>query len=127
MNARATLEALFRAGLAAVDPEAATRRWMPDAQARIGSRAVTVVAAGKAAGPMARAVAAGFGGRIARGLVVTGDAHDCGPERFTLHRAGHPLPDERGVRAGVAVLEAAAQTSADDAFVLLLSVAVDLR
>ena len=121
MSSRSTLEALLRAGLAAVDPEAATRRWMAGAAGRLRSRPLTVVAAGKAAGPMARALVAGWGERIVRGLVVTGDGLDPGPEAFHLERAGHPLPDERSARAGAAVLDAAAGTPPDGGFVLLLS------
>src|SRR5918998_488075 len=57
----------------------------------------TVVAAGKAAGAMARAAEEVFGDRISGGLVITKDDHDSGPESFETVFASHPEPDERSV------------------------------
>ena len=58
-----------------------------------------MVAAGKAAGTMAKAARELLGGKIAGGLVVTKDGHDPGPEDFETVFASHPEPDERGVEA----------------------------
>lgn len=121
MSRRASLEALLQLGLAAVNPRVATERWLAGAQARLSSRRLTVVAAGKAAGPMAQVLAEAWGDRIDRGLVVTRDGHDPGPDSFTRRHAGHPLPDERSAGAGEAVLELAAEMPPDGAFLLLLS------
>lgn len=121
MSQRGALEALLRVGLAAVDPRTAIEGWLVGAEARIQQRPLTVVAAGKAAGPMAHAVADAWGERIDRGLVVTRDGHDPGPTSFTRCHAGHPHPDERSVAAGQAVVELARETHADSVFLLLLS------
>ena len=59
MSARPLLEALLQAGLDAVDPARAMERWMPAASERLADRPLVVAAAGKAAGPMARAVSEG--------------------------------------------------------------------
>ncbi len=129
MTRREELEALLAVGLAAADPEAATQRWLADAASpleepldeRLGDRRLTVVAAGKAAGPMARAVAREWGDRIDRGLVVTRDGHDPGPDSFSRCYAGHPLPDERSAAAGDEVLRLAAGVPFEAALIVLLS------
>ena len=58
-----------------------------------------MVAAGKAAGTMARAAEELLGEKVSGGLVVTKDGHDPGPEDFETVFASHPEPDERGVEA----------------------------
>ena len=121
MSARATLEALFRDGLAAVDPEPATRRWALDRQRRTHDVAHHVLAIGKAAGAMARGFVAAGVAPVGRGLVVTRDGHAPGPPAFETRFAGHPLPDARSAAAGEAALAFAARVPASDTLVVLVS------
>src|SRR4028119_1612615 len=100
------LREILDAGLAAADPkDAVIRSVRLDGEAVLAEDArfeperIFVIAAGKAAGSMARAAQELFGGRIEAGIVVTKDGHDGGPEDFETVFASHPEPDERGVEA----------------------------
>jgi len=110
---REDLEEIFAAGLAAADPERAVRRALKiegDAivagEERFEPRRVFVLAAGKAAGTMAKAAEELLGEKVSGGLVVTKDGHDPGPEGFETVVSAHPEPDERGVEAARKVQEA---------------------
>lgn len=122
------LREILSAGLAAADPRDAVLRSVRlegDAILVEGARfepgRVFVVAAGKAAGAMARAAGELFGGRVAAGLVVTKDGHDAGPEDFETVFASHPEPDERGVEAARKVQEVAESLEEGDLLVALIS------
>jgi len=58
-----------------------------------------IVGAGKAAARMAQVVEEIAGNHITEGLVVTKYGHGLDLERIRLVEAGHPIPDENGVRA----------------------------
>ncbi len=116
--ARERLARIHRAALAGVQPEACTA---PGAAELAAGRPLRLVAAGKAAAPMARALERAAGARIREGLVVTKDGHGLPLERCLLLEAGHPVPDGRSAAAGREVLAVAERTAPDEAFVLLLS------
>jgi hydroxypyruvate reductase len=74
----------------------------------VDSQAVDLIAAGKAAWPMAHTCAGLMPGRIRRGLIA-GPRNDALAPRgdWQCIEAAHPLPDERSVEAGQAALELA--------------------
>ena len=122
------LREILDAGLAAADPKDAVMRSVRlegDAvlaeDARFEPGRVFVVAAGKAAGAMARAAEELFDGRIEAGIVVTKEGHDAGPESFEAVFASHPEPDERGVEASRKVREMAESLEEGDLLVALIS------
>ncbi len=122
------LREILDAGLAAADPKAAVLRSVSlegDAVVVEGARfepgKIFVVAAGKAAGAMARAAQELFDGRIEAGIVVTKDGHDEGPEGYETVFASHPEPDERGVEASRKVREMAESLGEGDLLVALIS------
>jgi len=122
------LREILDAGLAAADPKDAVMRSVRlegDAvlaeDARLEPGRVFVVAAGKAAGAMARAAEELFDGRIEAGIVVTKEGHDAGPESFEAVFASHPEPDERGVEASRKVREMAESLEEGDLLVALIS------
>ena len=122
------LREILDAGLAAADPKDAvlrTVRLEGDAvrveDARFEPERIFVVAAGKAAGAMARAADELFDGRIASGLVVTKEGHDPGPEGFETVFASHPEPDEGGVEAARKVRELAESLGEGDLLVAMIS------
>ena len=122
------LREILQAGLAAADPKDAVSRSVSlegDAvlteDARFEPERIFVVAAGKAAGPMAEAARELFGGRIESGIVVTKDGHDAGPEGFEAVFASHPEPDERGVEASRKVREMAESLGEGDLLLALIS------
>ena len=91
-------------------------------------RRIFVIAAGKAAAPMCRAVEAVLQDRISSGLAVTKYGHGqptdqsaATPSSVRVVEAGHPLPDEAGVLAGKEMLALVEQANADDLVIALLS------
>jgi glycerate 2-kinase len=125
---RRDLEEIWAAGLAAADPERAVglaleledgavvvdgERFTPDR--------VFVVAAGKAAGTMAKAAQGLLGENISGGLVVTKDGHEPGPEDFETVFASHPEPDKRGVEAARKVQDSAGSLGEGDLLLALIS------
>ena len=122
------LRELLQAGLAAADPGDAIRRSVRleggvvlAEGARFEPERVFVVAAGKAAGAMARAAEELFGGRLGGGVVVTKDDHEPGSEAFETVFASHPEPDERGVEAARKVQELAESLGEGDLLLALIS------
>jgi glycerate 2-kinase len=131
---REHLERIRRAALSAVDPAAAVRKSLSlDGNAlSIGTtawevppeRPVTLLAAGKAAVPMAGAAAEILGARLGAGVVVTRRGQGSSarlPDRLALFEAGHPVPDTEGVAAVGAIEKALSGKKEDDVVIALLS------
>jgi len=122
------LKEIFSAGLVAADPQRAVRRALElegdvivAGEDRFEPRRVFVLAAGKAAGAMAKAAEELLGQKVSGGLVVTKDDHDPGPEGFETVFASHPEPDERGVEAARKAQEMAESLGAGDLLLALIS------
>ena len=122
------LREVLQAGLAAADPKDAVLRSVRlegdsvlAEDTRFEPERIFVVAAGKAAGAMARAAEELFGGRVEAGLVVTKEGHDAGPEGFETVFASHPEPDEGGVEAAREVREMAEGLEEGDLLVAMIS------
>lgn len=122
------LREILSAGLVAADPREAVLRsvWVEDGSVLAGDRRfeaerVFVLAAGKAAGAMARAAEDLFGERIVGGLIVTKDGHEASSERLDVLFASHPEPDERGVEAARRVEELARSLGEGDLLLALIS------
>jgi hydroxypyruvate reductase len=125
---RDDLEQILSAGLAAADPQMAVRRELEledgailAGEKRFEPRRVFVLAAGKAAGEMAKAAEELLGEKVSGGLVVTKDGHDPGPEDFETVFASHPEPDERSVEAARKVQELAESLGEEDLLLTLIS------
>jgi glycerate 2-kinase len=125
---RKDLEEIWAGGLAAADPERAVGRSLTPEDdaivvdgARFVPERVFVVAAGKAAGTMAKAAQELLGERVSGGLVVTKDGHEPGSENFETVFASHPEPDERGVEAARKVQELAGSLEEGDLLLALIS------
>ncbi|MDD4310931.1 MAG: glycerate kinase [Eubacteriales bacterium] len=83
---------------------------------------IRLISVGKAAWQMANAACGCLGTRIERGVVVTKYGHVRGPlSRCECFEAGHPIPDENGVLATQAALDAVRGLTADDTVLFLLS------
>jgi hydroxypyruvate reductase len=125
---RKHLREILDAGIAAADPHDAVRRYLEVDGDRISAgganfeaERVLVLAAGKAAGPMARAAADLLGERLAGGVLVTKDDHDPGPEGLETFFAAHPEPDGRGVEAARRATELAESLGEGDVLLALIS------
>ncbi len=73
------------------------------------TRPLDLIAMGKAALPMARGARAALGGWVRRALVVTGEGYDAEAAlpsaRFRVLTGDHPLPGERSLAAGAALVD----------------------
>ena len=116
MEPREILLDLFHAALAAVDPARVVPAHLP---APPPSRTV-VVAAGKAAAAMARAVEDAWPGPLS-GLAVTRHGHGVACRHIEVIEAGHPLPDAVGRDAARRSLDLVAALGADDLALFLIS------
>jgi len=110
----------FDAALAAGHPASVTGQ----AMAWLDTPPTAVIAIGKAAAAMAQAVH--DAGCHVPGIIVTTDESlaDDGlalPAGMTVFPSAHPVPDERGIAAGRAVMAFADRLTADDHLLLLIS------
>jgi len=112
--------AIFKASLAAADPEAAVERHLSKIKLR-QYRRIFVVGAWKAGASMAKAAERVIGARIEAGFVNVKDGHTARLKRIQLHECGHPVPDERGVEGARRIAEIAEQAGEDDLVVCLIS------
>ena len=122
---RQLIESMFAAALDAVEPARVVQETLQSIESPLvdpGGR-IAVVAIGKAAERMAIGARDALGDAIAAGYVVTKDAHTSGvlDERFSIWEAAHPVPDERGVEATKATVEAVRQLNWRDTVLALIS------
>jgi hydroxypyruvate reductase len=114
--ARADLEAIWRAGVAACLPERVVPGHLPEPP-----RGRTILLApGKAAVGMACAVERCWE-RPLEGLAVAPHGSPGGLERVALVTAGHPLPDAASVAAAARMLALAQEAGPEDLVLVLLS------
>lgn len=112
---RAFLTGLFAAAVAAADPTAALRACLP---ARPKGR-VVVIGAGKGAAQLAAAFEQLWQGPL-QGVVVTRYGYGCATRAIRVMEAAHPVPDQAGLAASAALLDAVRGLSADDLVVALI-------
>jgi len=110
------LRGLFEAAVEAANPHAAVARNLPP---RPAGRTV-VIAAGKAAVPMAKAVEQNWDGPL-EGLVIAphGYVHDL--QRLSLVHASHPVPDLSSLQAAEGALALASSLKQGDLLIALIS------
>ncbi len=116
MRERELLRGLFEAAVAATDPAKVLPPHLPSPP----PGRTLVLAAGKAAASMARAVEQSWPGEI-EGIAVTRYGHGVGCDRIEVVEAGHPLPDAAGQGAASRFLSAVAGLGPDDLLLFLLS------
>ena len=119
MNFDASFEALvrnsFAAALAAGQPDRITQ----SAYSSLDQQPTAVIALGKAAGAMAVAVRnRGYDGS---GLVITTDENHRQIDGFDCFASAHPVPDERGLAAAIAVENLVKSLGKVDHLLLLIS------
>lgn len=122
---------IFQAGLQAVDPVEAIKRhtrkdknllFIGDRQFRLKNYdRILVVGAGKAVAPMAKAVEDLLADRISAGVIVVKDEHGLPLKKIKVHEAGHPVPDERGVKGTEEILSLVEKAGERDLVICLIS------
>ncbi|HTX52846.1 MAG TPA: DUF4147 domain-containing protein [Candidatus Baltobacteraceae bacterium] len=94
-----------------------TRQWD-----LITKRNIYLIGAGKACNAMARAVDEVLGDRLTRGIAIVKVSEDTDVfNRTEVYVGGHPLPNEEGYRASLAILELVDQAGPDDLFIGVVS------
>ncbi|HVV42711.1 MAG TPA: DUF4147 domain-containing protein [Nitrobacter sp.] len=120
---RKLLRAIFDAAVAAAHPDRMLAAHLPPP----GNGRVICLAAGKGAAAMAAAAERhylddlGLDPSRLTGLATTRHGHGVPTRRIEVIEAGHPVPDEAGLRGADASLKRAATATPDDLLLVLLS------
>jgi hydroxypyruvate reductase len=120
---RKLLRSIFDAAVAAAHPNSILGAHLPSAP----KGRVICLAAGKSAAAMAAAAErhyldiAGLDPTRLIGIATTRHGHRVPTRRIEVIEAGHPVPDEAGLRGADASLKLAATATADDLLLVLLS------
>ena len=114
---------LFQTGVDAANPQLGLEKALKaDPLASLSSGRYLVIALGKAAGAMAKTCLAHLPQDTPHeALVITNYENAQKIEGATCFAAGHPVPDENGLRAATAIIERLATTTADDQVIILIS------
>jgi len=127
---------LQQAALEAVEPAAAVHRHVRREEDGLivadrrydlrGYERVFVVGGGKAAVPMATAIADILSERLTDGVIVTKYGHipaksQIPDHKFQIIEAGHPVPDENSIRGAQAVADLARRATERDLVICLIS------
>jgi len=128
---REEARAIFEAGLQAADPMEAIHRHVKRRgdQLQVGEKTydlsayekIYVIGGGKAGASMARAIEGLLKDRITAGFINVKYGHLADLEIVRLNEAGHPVPDEAGVRGAEKIVALADQAGEKDLVICLLS------
>jgi glycerate 2-kinase len=110
------LTSLFKAAVAAADPERTIRSFLPE---RPKARTV-VIGAGKGSARMAAALENAWDAPL-EGVVVTRFGHGTICKRIHVLEAAHPVPDVAGLEASKLLFKAVDGLTADDLVIALIS------
>jgi glycerate 2-kinase len=120
---RPLLRAIFDAAVAAAHPEMVLAAHLPEPPAG----RVICLAAGKGAAALARAAEHHYLDTLAlaperlSGIATTRHGHGVPTRRIRVLEAGHPTPDEAGLKAAAETLRLANDAQSDDLLLVLLS------
>lgn len=122
---------IFYAGLRAADPVTSIERScsLDGHVLRIKDRHydlaryrhIYVVGAGKASAAMAFGMESILGSKITRGIINVKYDHATRLEHIDLVEAGHPIPDENGIRGAETILQLAVSAGPEDLVICLIS------
>ncbi len=122
---------IFQAGVRAVDPVNAVKRHfkLQDSILSVGERTydlascnkVYVIGAGKASAAMAQPIEEIFAGRIKASAVNVKYGHDVPLKIIRVIEAGHPVPDEAGLKGTKKIIQLLRQTGEKDLVICLIS------
>jgi glycerate 2-kinase len=125
------LHAIFQAALKAVDPGEAIRAHVrrEGDQLHVADRtydlrqydALYVIGIGKAGAAMGLAIEGLLGDRLRGGHVIVKYGHGGPVKQVALHEAGHPIPDEAGVRATRTLIDFVKNRGPRDLLLCLIS------
>ncbi len=122
---------VLKVALEAVDPANAVEQQvkLEGQRLRIGERThdldrfrnIYVVGGGKASSPMAKAVEGILGDRLTAGVINVKYGYTMDTDRIELNEAGHPIPDDNGVKGVRKIVELLNEAGEDDLVICLIS------
>ncbi len=112
---------ILYAAIAAADAARLLDRALNDVAVVPRRGRVALIAAGKAAGPMAGRFAQWAGDRLSEGVVSAPALPSAAPGTLVWYRTGHPTPTAPSVQAGERALAVAHSVHSDDTLVVLVS------
>jgi len=122
---------IFLAGVESVKPDSLIKRYVSvrDNILRIEARSfdlsvlknIYIVGAGKASAAMAQAAEDILGGRITAGHIITKYEHSVPLKYIEITEAGHPVPDENGLKGTTEILSIVNKAQKDDLVICLIS------
>ena len=125
------LEDIFRAGLKAVDPERAVRKYVrcEGNQLFVGDcsysldrfKRILLIGAGKGTAPMAKAQEDILGDWLTSGWIIVKYGHGMPLKKTHIMEAGHPLPDEAGLKATEELLRQIQECTEEDLIICAFS------
>jgi len=125
------LEHILRAGLKAVDPERAVRKYVRRKGNRlfVGDRSyaldrfkrILLIGAGKGTAPMAKALEDILGDYLTEGWIIVKYGYGMPLEKTHTMEAGHPIPDEAGLKATEVVLHQIRECTEEDLIICAFS------
>jgi len=123
--------AIFQAGLKAVDPAIALKRYVKlrNDMLTVENRdydlssyeKIYVIGAGKASAAMAQPIEELLGERIKSGFINVKYGHALPLNTIQVHEAGHPIPDAAGLSGTQKIVELLSQTGEKDLVLFLIS------
>ncbi len=123
--------AIFKAGVKAVDPVIAVKRYfrVEDGILSVENwtydladyKRIYVVGAGKASAAMAQPIEEILSDRISGGTVNVKYGHDVPLKIINVNEAGHPVPDEAGLKGTKQIIKLLQQTGDKDIVICLIS------
>ncbi|NGM89598.1 DUF4147 domain-containing protein [Parapusillimonas sp. SGNA-6] len=131
MTAREKVEEIFRAGIAAVQPQHIIPLWVQrqhdilivkDEKIELSNvDHIYLLGAGKASAAMANALEDILGDVLTSGLIVTKYGHSLPLKKTQIIEAAHPVPDENSLKATEDILAFASTLTKNDLVFFLLS------
>lgn len=119
---RADAKAFFAAAVKAADPAGAVEKALLARKTEIeAANRIVLVAFGKAAAPMIRAALPMVSAKLRQAVMVTNYENAAEIPGVEVFAAGHPIPDENGVRGALAVEQAVSGVEQGDLAIVLVS------
>ncbi len=128
---RKDAEAIFQAGIEAVNPILAVKKHttLQDDRLIVGDQAynlaeydgIYVIGTGKASAAMAQAVEELLGERLKGGVVNVKYGHTFPLNKIKVNEAGHPVPDEAGFHGAEEIIQLLKKTGKNDLVLFLIS------
>lgn len=130
-DTRHIAEQIFLAGIASVLPDKLIMKWVQirDGILHIGdlrfeldkTNNIYVIGAGKASALMGETVENILGNRITEGHIVVKYGHSADLRHIKVTEAGHPVPDNHGLKATAEILKIAKKAGEKDLVICLIS------